>query len=124
MTQDEARERAEIMLAYANGSEVQYWHGGNGKWDDVHGEPSFNRSDTYRVKPRAKLRPWTPQEAIGKVVVEKGGVIASMIVRVRTDHDICHIHGTGDVSSARQLLRDYIQLDGSPCGVVVEEDEK
>ena len=93
MTQDEARERAEVMLAYANGSEVQYWHRGHGQWRDVLGEPSFSRDDKYRRKPDQKLRPWTPQEAIGKVVVEKGGVIASMIVRVRTDHDICHIHG-------------------------------
>ncbi len=58
MTKDEARKAAEVMLAYADGKEVQVRD--QGGWGDCN-SPSFNwdgYSDNYRIKPEPHYRPF------------------------------------------------------------------
>ncbi len=63
MTREEAREAAEVMLAYAEGKEVELKVGN--QWaaytDDE--EPDFNWFDYhYRIKPEPKYRPFKDAE--------------------------------------------------------------
>lgn len=51
MTREEARERAEVMLAFAAGKDVQFFNRMSGQWDDIPGEVLFDSTCEYRVKP-------------------------------------------------------------------------
>ena len=60
MNIEETKEAIRIMQAYVDGKEVELWY--EGKWSLVH-VPRWNLDDTqYRIKPTAKLRPWTADE--------------------------------------------------------------
>ena len=63
MTKDEARKAAEIMLAYADGEEIQYFDNYK-EWRDID-EPSFDwagKSDYYRIKAEPKYRHFNSTE--------------------------------------------------------------
>ena len=72
--------------------------------------------DQLPQKPLA-IRPWKPEEAIGKVVREKGGCEMVFVVAM-ADADGWWQTTTRQWSWKR-ILADYEQLDGSPCGVKV-----
>lgn len=65
MTKEQAREAAAVMLGWADGKEVQWRGRGTIEWNDF-----LNREGPvwiwdkyeYRIKPTAKLRPWTADE--------------------------------------------------------------
>lgn len=66
----------------------------------------------------AMIRPWTPEEAIGKVVQSRDRASLWLI----TESGMCGVRiGQNMVVSGDVLLSDYTQPDGSPCGVEVEE---
>ena len=56
MTREEARKAAEVMLAYANGEEIEYNVKGCNNWMKVD-SPSFNWDWEYRIKPKSKFDP-------------------------------------------------------------------
>ena len=61
MTKEEARKAAEVMLAYANGEEIEIAYS-NGSCQTVT-SPEFNWGKVeYRVKPEPKYRPFKSQE--------------------------------------------------------------
>ena len=63
MTKEEAKRRAEIMMAFANGSDVQFYNGVTKQWEDIRPECVLFESTTeYRVKPEQKYRPFKNQE--------------------------------------------------------------
>lgn len=50
MTREEARKAAEVMLAYADGKEIEYLY--NGEWEDAL-NPTFDwYEEEYRIKPK------------------------------------------------------------------------
>ena len=63
MDRNEARKAAEVMLAYADGKEIEWSHrDGDGSWIRVNG-PWFNwLSNNYRIKPQPKYRPFKDAE--------------------------------------------------------------
>ena len=57
MTREEARKAAEVMLAYANGEEIEA-ECLDGKYR-LNGNPSFNWKNTnYRIRPKPTYRPF------------------------------------------------------------------
>lgn len=55
MTREEARKAAEVMLAYADGKEIEWSHRGEEKWLEV-GGPDFNWDHLkYRIKPNEEV---------------------------------------------------------------------
>ena len=63
MDREEARRRAEIMMAFANGSDVQFYNGVTKQWEDIRPEcVLFESTAEYRVKPEPKYRPFKTQE--------------------------------------------------------------
>ena len=62
MTREQAREAAAVMLAWADGKEVEYSPQGYSIWKP-NAEPCWSWSGcNYRIKPTATLRPWTADE--------------------------------------------------------------
>lgn len=63
MTREEARKAAEVMLAYANGAEIEYKDAITGKWS-ANKEPNFNWfTFDYRIKSKQeKFDPKTLQQ--------------------------------------------------------------
>ena len=84
--------------------------------DTLESEPSF-----YRVAPERVLRPWTAAEAIGKVVRHKVGGDSTLILWACMHHAEPSKFNT---MTLEQIMLTFVQPDGSPCGVVVDEDEK
>ena len=65
MTREEVKKAAEIMLAFADGAEIQYSHKGKDNWINWINEfsPSFDwQTFDYRIKPESKYRPFKTQE--------------------------------------------------------------
>lgn len=63
MDREEARRRAETMIAFANGSDVQFYNGVTKQWEDIRPEcVLFESTAEYRVKPEPKCRPFKTQE--------------------------------------------------------------
>lgn len=60
MTRDEARKAAEIMLAYADGKEIEMVNP-FGEWVTIK-TPKFNWDNNYRVKPEPTYRPFKDKE--------------------------------------------------------------
>ena len=60
MTREEARKAAEVMLAYANGEEIEFTISGGNNWEKVD-NPSFNWYWEYRIKSKPKFDPKTLQ---------------------------------------------------------------
>ena len=58
MTREEARKAAEVMLAYADGKDLQICGQDSNEWADVV-IPVFNwELNSYRIKPETKYRPF------------------------------------------------------------------
>jgi hypothetical protein len=69
----------------------------------------MNRKPTH-------LRPWTPMEAVGKVVMGKKTGKVRMIVGA--EDELNYRFGIGEFSLTwAELTESYQQPDGSPCGV-------
>ena len=66
MTREEARKAAEVMLAYADGKEIEYKPTGIKGiqyWNTTNGNPAFNWCEnSYRIKPESKYRPFKDAE--------------------------------------------------------------
>jgi len=77
----------------------------------------FNcEADCYRIAPEPKLRPWKPEEAVGKVVrLKNDHRYVSIITGVESNIFISSINVTRD---AQWYLENCECLDGSPCGVM------
>ena len=64
MNRSEAREAAEVMLAYADGKEIEFTGLDEEVWADVD-SPAFNwynNFSRYRIKPEPKYRPFKDAE--------------------------------------------------------------
>jgi len=61
MNIEETKEAIRVMQAFVDGNDLEVL-GPVGKWEPVH-FPRWGWDDTeYRIKPTAKLRPWTSDE--------------------------------------------------------------
>jgi hypothetical protein len=75
-----------------------------------------NWKDSLEERPvkEKKLRPWRPEEAIGKCIRMSDGKILKHIMMV--DGDLVWFGG-GPITSLDKLLSNYTQPNGEPCGV-------
>ena len=61
MTREEARKAAEVMLAYANGEEIERYDDFKSEWEEVTNCTFDWFTYDYRVKPKEKFDPKTLQ---------------------------------------------------------------
>ena len=130
MTRDEARKAAEVMLAYADGKEIEYKPTGIKGiqyWNTTNGNPAFNWCEnSYRIKPESKYRPFKDakecwremqkHQPFGWVKPEAGEY--RFIDSVTT---VIHLANQGQSYSAFcGALENYTFADGQPFGVKEE----
>ena len=127
MTREEARKAAEVMLAYADGKEIEYKNGALKDWS-ITSVPTFNwGSNDYRIKPGSKYRPFKSAEECWKEMQKhqpfgwvrykmKPIVIRSIASLYDTEiepYDAC-------TSSYKEALQIFTFADGQPFGVKEE----
>ena len=115
MTREQAREAAAVMLAWADGKEVEYSPQGHSIWKP-NAAPCWSWSGCdYRIKPTPILRPWTADEV----------PLGAWIRFKKTPHDR-HLLGWVSDQDFRDMWLDEREhsTDGGktwlPCGVVEE----
>ena len=128
MTRNEARKAAEVMLAYANGKEIE-WKDKNSSSEWVPNERIyFNwEINDYRVKPESKYRPFKDAEECWQEMQKhqpfgwvrykmKPIVIRSIASLYDTEiepYDAC-------TSSYKDALESFTFADGEPFGIKEE----
>ena len=127
MTREEARKAAEVMLAYANGEEIETL---------CFGEyipcknPSFNWIDgksikNYRIKPKPKYKPFKTQEECWNEMLKHqpfGWVkeISSEMLYLINGISNESIVIMEDISSFKEAMNIYEFKDGTPFGIKEE----
>ena len=117
MTREEARKAAEVMLAYANGEEVEMLCS-NGKYVFTK-TPSFNWGMAeYRVKPKPTFRPFKTQEECWQEMIKHQPFGA---IKRKEKQCYCNwicVDSNGiDGASFNTAYKTYTFADGTPFGI-------
>ena len=128
MTREEARHAAEVMMAYAEGKEIEL----NGRsscgcqmWEET-SDPTFNWYDfMYRTKTKPKYRPFKTQEECWNEMMKHqpfGWVkeISSEMLYLINGISDMSIVIMEDISSFKEAMNIYEFKDGTPFGIKEE----
>ena len=127
MTREEARKAAEVMLAYANGEEIETLC--FGEYIPCE-DPSFNWVDcksikNYRIKPKPRYRPFKTQEECWNEMLKHqpfGWVkeISSEMLYLINGMSNESIVIMEDINSFKEAMNIYGFKDGTPFGIKEE----
>ena len=123
MTREETRKAAEVMLAYADGKDLQICGQGSNKWTDVV-IPVFNwELNSYRIKPEPTYRPfknadecWAEMrkhEPLGWVKHKQFGCY--MCISMVYPKGVCF--GSPLQYKYQEIFDKYTFIDGEPFGI-------
>ena len=128
MTREEARQAAEVMMAYAEGKEIEL----NGRsscgckmWEET-SDPTFNWYDfMYRTKTKPKYRPFkTREECLEEMMKHQpfGWVkeISSEMLYLINGISDMSIVIMENIDSFKEAMNIYEFKDGAPFGVTEE----
>lgn len=123
MTKEEARKAAEVMLAYANGEEIEIAYS-NGSCQTVT-SPEFNWGKVeYRVKSEPKYRPFKSQEECWEEMLKHQPF--GWIKRIN-GNDLCSISSVncGGITTLvyyrfSKSFEKFTFIDGTPFGIKEE----
>ena len=128
MTREEARQAAEVMMAYAECKEIEL----NGRsscgcqmWEET-SDPTFNWYDfMYRTKTKSKYRPFKTKEECWNEMLKHqpfGWVkeISSEMLYLINGISDMSIVIMEDISSFKEAMNIYEFKDGAPFGVMEE----
>ena len=121
MTKQQAREAAAVMLAWADGKQVEYSLRGHDTWEPNEAPCWSWAGCDYRIKPT--LRPWTADEVpLGAWIRSKVHSWKCLIIEVDIQGRI-GVHG-GNIPLDYALQNNEHSTDGGktwlPCGVMEE----
>lgn len=135
MTTEEAKRRAELYSALAEGKTIQAQNPSGGEWFDVKIETlrSICEEINYRIKPEPKYRPFKTQEECWeemhkhpdfgwivakdkKELVQIGRVLTSMLNNVMITLSIDEGHNF----NSSHYFKKYTFTDGAPFGIKEE----
>lgn len=136
MNREEVRKAAEVMLAFADGKEIQYSNKGQNNWlnwvNDSAPHFDWERVD-YRIKPEPKYRPFLNQEECWEEmhkhpdfgwIVSKEGLEFSHICDIFTSASkrLMITLGIDENNSfeADRYFNNFTFTDGEPFGVKEE----
>lgn len=116
MTDQEKRDSIAAVAAWLDGKAVQARQRSGSNWYDLINEPEWLfETQCYRPKPTPRLRPWRHDEVPMPCVVRfKGSKLRQNIAYVPENGVVLSYSGS---LTLKELLADYEQQDGSPCGV-------
>lgn len=128
MTREEARQAAEVMMAYAEGKEIEL----NGRsscgckmWEET-SDPTFNWYDfMYRTKTKPKYRPFKSMEECWQEMLKHqpfGWVkeISSEMLYLINGISDMSIVIMENIDSFKEAMNIYEFKDGAPFGVMEE----
>ena len=128
MTREEARQAAEVMMAYAEGKEIEL----NGRsscgcqmWEET-SDPTFNWYDfMYRTKTKPKYRHFKTREECWEEMMKHqpfGWVkeISSEMLYLINGISDMSIVIMEDINSFKEAMNVYEFKDGAPFGVIEE----
>ena len=126
MTREEARKAAEVMIAYADGKEIEF--NNSSVWEEAT-YPVFDWCHSkYRVKSEPKYRPFKDMEEcwnemlkhqpLGWVKAKESKSVA-LIGNVYMDKEVWIVWTTNekDLYSASEIFNNYVFADGTPFGI-------
>ena len=133
MTTEEAKRRAELYSALAEGKTIQVQNP-NGKWEDlkIEGLDHLYDCNKYRIKPEPKYRPFKTQEECWEEmhkhsdfgwVKSKRNQEVTLIGRIFTlneDLSLTWSVNEGYDISSEDVFSDYTFTDGAPFGIKEE----
>ena len=136
MTREEAKRRAELYSALADGKAIQVQNPVTSKWEylDINKIGELMEELNYRIKPEPKYRPFASQEEcwnemlkhqpFGWVKSKKSGTFYS-IGSVLWDKEFDDVFVTFAYDgmlcrSSKSVFEDFTFLDGTPFGIKEE----
>lgn len=136
MTREEAKRRAELYSALADGKTIQWKHPTKGEWLYINiGEfNSFCETIKYRIKPESKYRPFKTQEECWNEMLkhqpfgwlkskDKGYFRLIGLVQFESEfEDVMITFATSEnlARSSHSIYENYIFADGTPFGIKEE----
>lgn len=126
MTREETKKAIEIMQAYVDGKEIEYYYSGSEKWKKSC-DPSwiFFNGFKYRIKSEPKYRPYANAEEMDKAIQEHGSWVKNKATGLRRQIasycDRVFLSGNSDDYYYDDMLKLYTWQDGTPCGIIMEE---
>ena len=127
MTREEAKRRAELYSALADGKTIQWKHPTKGEWLYINiGEfNSFCETIKYRIKPEQKYRPFNSKEECWNEMMKHqpfGWVkeISSEMLYLINGISDMSIVIMENIDSFKEAMNIYEFKDGAPFGVVEE----
>ena len=139
MTKDEtkkqiakAQDLIDLMQAYVDGKQIQYFNRLEGKWEDTT-DPSWLNGNRYRVKPEPNCRPFKNTEEcwqemqkhhpFGWIKDKEDGHYAMVTTVDAFYDDKNYIKISGDHNwSFAETMNVYTFADGTPFGINIEEE--
>lgn len=116
MTREEARKAAEVMLAYAEGKEIEGLHSSDG-WIILE-EPLFNWDRTeYRIKPEPTYRPFKDKEECWNEMQKHQPFGWVKGINDNTYRSILSINDSGFY---KDTFDEFTFADGTPFGIKEE----
>ena len=128
--QEDAKKILPFVQAMAEGMTVEYNQSiaGNANWFEKR-DLQFYSETKYRIKPEKKWRPYTREEFIEKCMgkpLRRIGCSDIVMITILSDFNF-YTNESGNMGNAKHrigicdLMKLYTHLDGSPCGVEVED---
>ena len=128
MTREEARKAAEVMLAYADGKEIEWRSKSSGCWESIT-TPSFGWDETdYRIKPKPKYRPSKDAEECWQEM-QKHQPFGWVRNKNTGDYKPMTLIGNGEYDydigvecgfDLERIFKSYTFADGEPFGIKEE----
>lgn len=127
-----AQERIDLMQAYVDGKQIQYFNRLEGKWEDTT-DPRWSQGSSYRVKPEPNYRPFKNTEEcwqemqkhrpFGWIKDKEDGhySMVTMVDAFYDDKNYIKISGDHNWSFA-ETMNVYTFADGTPFGINIEEE--
>lgn len=124
MKLSQAKDFLPLVQAAAEGKAIQRYQ--CGRWIDCDHDwnidGSYQANSEVRIKPTPKLRPWTAEEGVGKIVRNRDTKNFGIVLGfdAKDGEFVCpgELGGIRNRRTAEYLLVQCDQLDGSPCGVL------
>ena len=135
MTKDETKkqiakaiERIDLMQAYVDGKQIQFFNVLGGKWEDTI-DPKWSHVNRYRIKPKPNCRPFKNTEECWKEmqkhrpfgwIKDKADGHYSMVTTVDAAAGEGKKHigiSGGNIWTLSETMCDYTFADGEPFGI-------
>lgn len=118
MKPEEARRKAEVMLAFADGKEIEFFDEYIGDWVKAD-DPVFNWCiDVYRIKPKPTYRPFKDKEECW-AEMQKHQPFGW--VKHKKDGSFSCVMAVDDSKWYDTAYEKYNFADGTPFGIEVKE---